>query len=169
MKDTIVLHHTDNPSAKPQAKGVIALHLQKFGQRGAYHYLIEITGEVVQFHDEEFIGYHAGHWATNIRSVGICLAGDFTRHQPTDIQVLALTQLMSAVQNRWGIPDSRVKLHREIKATACPGTDLRQLAFARRKKLLEGKALRIKREMVREPERKNRLTMVLARILKAIG
>lgn len=168
MKDTIVLHHTANPSAKDQLSGVINLHLHKFGQRGAYHYFIEASGFVTQLHDESFVAYHSGKWVVNLRSIGICLAGDFTKHEPTEAQILSLTLLISEIQHRWGIPDVNIKLHREIKQTACPGVDLRQLAFNKRKKLIDGSALRIKRkEQIKK--KKNRLTTVFSGVLKAFS
>lgn len=168
MKDTLVYHHTANPSGKYQVESVIQQHLVKFGQRGAYTYFIEQSGLIVQLHEDDFIGHHAGNWLINVRSIGICLAGDFTKQKPTEAQILSLTLLTGELQHRWGIQDDRIKHHSEIKPTACPGTDLRALVFVRRTKLLEGKALRIRREIDREPQRKYRLKIILARILKAL-
>lgn len=143
MKDIALLHHSANPSNKHQAKQIIAQHLKEptIRQAGAYHYVIEFDGLIVQLHPEEFIGYHAGNWKYNPRSIGICLAGDFTKHPVRPAQLDALTRLLSEIQSRWGIPDTNIKLHKEVRLnpTACPGVDLRSMYFAHRAKLLKTK------------------------------
>jgi N-acetylmuramoyl-L-alanine amidase len=137
MKNAIVYHHTGNPSKRSQLAETIAYHKKKFGQAGAYHFLIDSDATVHQLHDEEFTGYHAGHWLTNLRSIGICLAGDFTKSSPTDAQIDALTKLTLDIQSRRGI--SELILHREVNPphTQCPGTDLRALVEAHKKTLLK--------------------------------
>lgn len=137
MKNAIVLHHTANGSTRSQLAETIAYHKRKFGQAGAYHYLIDTDATVHQLHPEDFTAYHAGNWITNLRSIGICLAGDFTKSQPTDAQVDALTKLVLNIQSRRGI--SEIILHREVNPphTQCPGTDLRALVLAHKKTLLQ--------------------------------
>lgn len=167
MKDTLVLHHTANTNPGEQVALVKAQHRKKFGQEGAYHYFIEKRDTVEQLHDDDFIGYHAGHWLTNVRSIGICLAGDFTREQPTDFQIDALTRLIMDLQARHGIPDSRVLLHKEVKNTTCPGTNLRYRFQEHRKTILQQQLTILRRALPRAKEpRKNRIQRAIARLAR---
>lgn len=167
MKDTIVLHHTANQSSKSQADSVINQHLKEFGQAGAYHYLIESDGRPVQFHEEDFTGYHAGNYLMNVRSIGICLAGDFTRHVPTGSQIGSLVRLVTDIQTRWGIPDERILLHREVKGTACPGTDLRAELFSVRDKLMRQEIVKLQKAHERATgSRKEKIARLLVRLMR---
>lgn len=172
MKDGILYHHSANPSPKNQAQTVIEQHKRspKIKQAGGYHYFVEANGQIVQFHPEDFIAHHAGNWAMNLRSIGICLAGDFTRHPPSKAQIESLTRLTVDIQTRWGIPDSRILLHREVKPTACPGIDLRPFVSDEKLNLLKTKLKRLQQaETTAEGARKKRLTRLIARILKMLG
>lgn len=57
----------------------------------------------------------------NRRYIGICLVGDGDRRPFTQAQVRRLTQLVTALQRRLGIPDDRVVLNRDVAATSSPG------------------------------------------------
>lgn len=145
MKTTVVLHHSAIAFNRSQRQEIIRGHLNnpKIKQAGAYHYVIERVpdGQIEQLHDEGFVGYHAGNNAVNPISIGICLAGDFTQQSPTEAQIDSLFHLLQGIQQRWGIPDERIFLHREVRLlpTACPGIDLRAIYFARREKDREKK------------------------------
>lgn len=170
MKTSIVLHHSANPSQKPQSDSIIAQHLRepRIRQPGAYHYVLEVLGDIVQLHEEDYIGYHAGNWATNVKSIGICLAGNFVTHQPTEAQLQSLAKLTMDIQARWGIPDSNIYLHREVRLspTACPGIDLRALYFAKREELLKTRVTRLQRaEKHAKGQRLKRIQSILARLL----
>jgi len=169
-KDTVVLHHSDIPTMIRQEDAIIRQHQKKFGQKGAYHYLVNKDGSVYQFHDEEFIGHHAGNWLVNVRSIGICLAGDLTREVPTLLQRAALGALVTDIQTRWGIPDTRILHHRDVKPTACPAYDLKAVVIDEQLKNLREKAGRIQGALEHVTgDRKNRLTRLLARILKLVA
>lgn len=175
MKDSVVIHHSAVTGNKPQAEGIKAYHKKKFGQAGAYHYLIEKSGLVVQYHVEEFMAYHCGDYKMNERSIGICLAGDFTKEQPTAEQAIALTNLVKDIQLRWGIPDDEIYLHKEIKRTSCPGAvDWRALirdnyeAMVRRRiDTLTGQMQKPGRPL--NAARLGRLSRVLARLKAILG
>ncbi len=142
MKDSIVLHHSASSAADPQYENILTFHNNGAGGkirpgRGlAYHYFIGKSGDSKQAHDENFVCDNSGNWIMNQRSIAICLAGYFTKEAPTAAQIATLATIMTAVQQRWGIPDERVILHREVTIghTECPGVDLRALAFAERLK-----------------------------------
>lgn len=141
----IILHHTDDLSPDPQFQKVNMYHKsQKFpkstlGFWCGYHYFIGKDGTVKQARDEQESGAHAVNCgcstdksgyekdALNSHSIGICLAGNFTKEDPTDRQMASLHALVEDIENRWNIPSEKVLMHNEVKATTCPGTDLRDL------------------------------------------
>ncbi|RMD63068.1 MAG: N-acetylmuramoyl-L-alanine amidase, partial [Planctomycetota bacterium] len=57
----------------------------------------------------------------NRRWIGICLIGDGDRRPFTPAQLRRLTELLQALQERLGITEDRVLLHRQIAATTSPG------------------------------------------------
>jgi hypothetical protein len=173
VKDTIVLHHSANPSTAPQYAGIVAYHREKFGpaQAPAYHYFVGMNGTLKQGHPEDYVCWHAGNYAVNLRSIGICLAGDFTWQQPTSQQVTVLTDLVTDIQQRWGIPDERIFLHREVRLqpTACPGTDLRALVFEERQRRIPERIAEVEAAVARASGvRKFVLSRLLDRLEKLV-
>jgi hypothetical protein len=73
-------------------------------------------------------GAHCGgtidNWA-NEDGVGICLVGNFNQTKPTNAQMQSLIKLIRFLQNRYGIPKSRIYGHRDTPGagtvTDCPG------------------------------------------------
>jgi N-acetylmuramoyl-L-alanine amidase len=138
MKLFVVLHHSADPSPKPQFDKIDMEHFARgfpkssLGFYVGYHYFVGVDGTVKQARQEWEVGAHCAAKMMNYLGIGICLAGDFTQQQPTERQLEALAGLVSDVQHRNGIPDEAVLLHKECKPTACPGTDLRALVRALR-------------------------------------
>ncbi len=76
---------------------------------------------------EQVTGAHcggtAGNWA-NRDAVGICLVGNFNQTLPTSRQMQSLVRLIRFLQNRYGIPKSRIYGHKTTPGasiTDCPG------------------------------------------------
>lgn len=169
MKDTILLHHSAINDETPQAQRIISSHLRnpKIRQAAAYHYLVERSGLKVQLHDENFIGYHAGNYKWNPRSIAVCIAGDLTRRPMTPEQEKSFAELMFDIQTRWGIPDSNILLHREVRLmpTACPGIDLRAVYFAKRAELRNDRVEQLKHaQKLAKGSRLTRITRILDRL-----
>jgi len=64
-----------------------------------------------------------GNWA-NEEGIGICLIGDFNRTAPTARQMDSLVRLVRFLQQRYGIPKSRIYGHGSTPgghSTDCPG------------------------------------------------
>jgi hypothetical protein len=75
----------------------------------------------------QLTGAHAGgtpgNWA-NEEGIGICLVGDFNRSTPTTRQMDSLVRLIRFLQQRYGIPKSRIYGHGSTPgghSTDCPG------------------------------------------------
>lgn len=172
MKDSIVLHHSADTSPRDQYDGIWSYHNRGAGGKMppgfgiAYPFLIEHSGAIKQGRGENETTYHAGSWKWNVRSIGICLAGDFTRQQPSEAQLDSLCKLIIDLQTKWGIPDSAIYLHKEVRPnpTSCPGIDLRQLFLERKDKFLQKKIEQLQRPS-RSPTRRARILEILARFL----
>jgi len=66
-------------------------------------------------------GAHSGDREHNDWGIGICLIGNFEETKPSMAQVEATAHLIAELRRRYGIAEDRILLHRDIKATACPG------------------------------------------------
>lgn len=82
-------------------------------------------------------GGTAGNWA-NKDAVGICLVGNFNQTLPTSWQMQSLAKLVRFLQNRYGIPKSRIYGHNTTPgagtATDCPG---KKFPMAKLKSMLD--------------------------------
>jgi len=171
MKLFIVLHHSDIPDQAPQFNRVNESHkrrgfpISSLGWNVGYHYFIGFDGFVKQARKEEEVGAHCNAKMMNYIGIGICLAGDFTQHDPNPTQIVALETLLMGIQNRWNMPDEAILLHRECKPTSCPGIDLRSLALMQRKRK------QTERDLAREsnPTLRRMLIRRMARIVKWLG
>jgi len=87
---------------------------------------------------EQRTGAHCktpNNWA-NEKAVGICLVGNFNHTVPTARQMQSLLKLISFLQRRYGIAQSRIYGHNTTpgaRATACPG---KQFPMAQLKSML---------------------------------
>jgi hypothetical protein len=85
-----------------------------------YHWLIRMNGEALRLLDDNKIGWHAGNWLINRRSVGICLDNDYERMCPTDELLSKVAKLIR--QNYPSVKASGIIGHCEAReGTSCPG------------------------------------------------
>ena len=148
----IIIHHSDDTDSfsRNQFDKINYYHKQKWnfksslGFYGGYQYLIEKSGEVRQYRQENEEGAHTK--GQNIDSIGICLAGNFDIEIPNEKQEESLISLIDKIINRWNIKDFEIYPHRYFGDTACYGKMLsdtwaRDLYIGRKisltKKLLE--------------------------------
>jgi len=116
---TIIIHHTAVKSDKPQFNAVNNYHkkldfpLSSLGYYVGYHWFIERGGTVIRARADKDEGAHTlGGW--NKKSIGICMAGDFSLETPSEAQIASLRSLM----NDYNLP---YLLHREAdKRRTCP-------------------------------------------------
>jgi hypothetical protein len=138
--DTVVIHHT---SAKPgyrlsylNAVHLLNIYAPAFAEPEylghpiwsghfsggkqvfwGYHWLMRMDGTFEKLLDDGKIGWHAGNWPINKRSIGICLDNDYEHQDPTD----GLLQKL-ATHIRRNYPRVKVIGHREARqGTICPG------------------------------------------------
>ncbi|HEV8414601.1 MAG TPA: peptidoglycan recognition family protein [Bryobacteraceae bacterium] len=146
--DTIVLHHTSNPpgmrASRLSAIELIRLygpyfvnptaevdtHLQgqpiysghiRHGQQvfWPYHWIVRENGQAERLLEDSEIGWHAGDWDVNCRSVGIVLDNDYEWHRPSDLELRGIARI---IIGHYGlVPLNRIVGHREIiSKTTCP-------------------------------------------------
>lgn len=126
--------HTD-ANVLGQISGWENDHVKRgFGRMG-YHWVINGLGSVVEGTGTELVGSHTG--ANNRGNVGICLAGNFDKQEPTDKMLASLVGLMSYVGARYDM-DTRspdfVRGHEHYTRKACPGNHvMNKLAHIREK------------------------------------
>jgi N-acetyl-anhydromuramyl-L-alanine amidase AmpD len=115
----IVLHHSAVPASVGSAR-IAAYQVEKQGWPGiGFHYFVYDDGRIEQTQPLEVIAYHAGD--ANATSIGICLAGNFTDHPPTQTQLLSTSQLAAWLLQELDLPIEAIHPHKDYVATACPG------------------------------------------------
>lgn len=131
----IILHHTGGTDLDPLADTshhtfeiVDEYHRQKWNFKSSlgyyigYHYFIDKTGKVTQGRRESDEGAHTkGH---NLKSIGICLAGNFDVTMPSEAQKQALETLLKRLMILYSIPKENVVPHRKFANKTCFGKKL---------------------------------------------
>jgi len=125
----IVLHHSATDRG---AAGLFdRMHRNRGWDELGYHFVIgngtdsgdgEI--EVGSRWPKQKHGAHckvAGHPEYNDIGIGVCLVGNFDHYTPSGRQVGSCIRLVQFLKDRYGIPESRMYGHEQLKATACPG------------------------------------------------
>lgn len=138
--DTIVIHHTKNPSGmtldRLNAMHLLRLYAAYYGVdenlRGqpiysnhfrdgrqvfyGYHWLVRQDGHCERLLEDEQIGWHSGCWHVNTRSIAIAIDDDLTDSQPDHKVLSAIATLIKA--NYAGVPPHLVIGHCEVLANS---------------------------------------------------
>lgn len=145
--DTVVIHHTSNlpglsetrlsaielvrlyapfyfspypeENLKIKGKPIWSNHLRNGKQVfWPYHWSVKEDGSCERLLLDEEIGWHAGNWDVNCRSVGLCFDGDFEVTRPSDLMLQAAAKLINE-----NYPGANVIGHSEVNTkTTCPST-----------------------------------------------
>ena len=121
----IAVHHS---AAAPNIplEAIARYHVEKHGWPGiGYHFYIMPDGTIYQTNRLTTMSNHV--FMNNAYTVGVCIAGDFTRALPTPAQVQAAAHLIAWLTQTLSIPIKNVKGHREFPHneghTSCPGDE----------------------------------------------
>lgn len=148
--DTIVIHHTSSPPGYTldylNSVHMLNIYAPSFARpskneeylkgrplwsghfRGGkqvfwgYHWLMRMDGTFQRLLDDNQIGWHAGSWEINRRSVAICLDNDYEKQDPTNE---VLQKLAAHIKKHYpDIKSANIIGHCEArKGTICPGTN----------------------------------------------
>lgn len=88
-----------------------------------YHFYIAADGQVGQGREVAYVG------DTNTRydpsgHIGIVVEGNFDHEQPTEVQLIALTDLLVYLAATYHIDPQAIGAHQDFAQTACPGEHL---------------------------------------------
>lgn len=123
----IVIHHSDSDAGS--AAVVHGWHLNKGWAGIGYHFVIKRDGVIERGRPIQYVGAHTE--GSNSDSIGICCIGNFMTYGPNEAQLKSLIALIQYLQDKYG---NKLKVfgHRELMATACPGTMFDLNAFRAR-------------------------------------
>ncbi len=146
--DTVVVHHTHCPPGisreRLSAMHLIRLYAANYASPApsdyhaqsdaifskhfhdgrpvfyAYHWIIRMDGTAERLLADDEIGWHAGDWGVNCRSVGIVLDNNFEDSMPPQTVLDGLARLIREKYPH--VPPGRIFGHREVNPkTTCPG------------------------------------------------
>ena len=110
----IVVHYTGTEASAHNN----LLYFSRSSAGASAHYFIDRDGTLRQSVSEGDTAWHAGHWGTNLCSVGIEVVSggsDFT-----EAQIERLSQLVAEIRSRCGIGAENVIRHYDVTGKLCP-------------------------------------------------
>lgn len=126
---SIVIHHTATPggdyqSIKNAHKGRwfdIAYHLVLTNGHGN-----QPLGRLQTGKRHFFLMHSAGtkNKACNFMDLHLCVAGNYHETEVPEEMKVQIVSAIKAAQDRYRIPDDRIKLHRDCSNTECPGKNI---------------------------------------------
>lgn len=132
----LIIHHTGGSDANPLQDSsnftfdqCNDLHKERFNFKSSlgyyvgYHYFIDKKGRVTQGRADTDEGAHTIGY--NLKSLGICLAGNFDATLPTPAQIDSLRSLLKAKIAEYNISVLNVSPHRRFALKTCYGNLLR--------------------------------------------
>lgn len=117
----ICIHHSAVAGTVP-VEHIAQYHVENKDWAGiGYHYYITLDGTIYQTQRVETASWHVSH--NNDRSVGICVAGDFTYSPPPAVQINAAAHLTAWLMEDLAVKEGNILGHKEFpdNSTSCPG------------------------------------------------
>lgn len=128
----ITIHHDGiTPTIRAYAMRDVATRIEQIRQshvagRGwadiGYHFVVDPAGRVWEARSTRYQGAHVKD--QNENNLGILVLGNFEVQQPTQPQLAAVDRFVSQQITRYRVSMGRVRTHREIAQTECPGRNL---------------------------------------------
>ncbi len=110
----IVVHYTGTEASAHNN----LLYFSRESAGASAHYFIDRDGTIRQSVSEGDTAWHAGHWATNLCSVGIEVVSGGSDY--TEAQIEALSQLVDDIRSRCGVSADDVIRHYDVTGKLCP-------------------------------------------------
>lgn len=127
--DRLTLHHTAvRLPSSALAPSRLRRHQRYHRDQGwidiAYHYAVDLAGNVYELRDPDVPGDTFTDYDTNGHLQVVC-EGDFQAQEPTDAMVDGLAGLLAALARRHGLSPATLDTHRAYApSTTCPGDRL---------------------------------------------
>jgi N-acetyl-anhydromuramyl-L-alanine amidase AmpD len=113
--EMIVLHHADAKNCT--AQDIHSWHLDRGWTGIGYNFFVRKDGQIYRGRPEDVVGAHATNY--NSKSIGICFEGNYTTENMPKAQLEAGKELVAYLKDKYKI--TKVKGHRDLMATDCPG------------------------------------------------
>ncbi len=94
------------------------LYFSRSSAGASAHYFIDRDGTIRQSVSEGDTAWHAGHWGTNLCSVGIEVVSGGSDY--TEAQINALSQLVADIRSRCGVSADDAIRHYDVTGKLCP-------------------------------------------------
>lgn len=122
IPEHIIIHHSAYKDAPIEV--IDKMHRNRGFDMIGYHYYIRKNGKVKVGREETQTGAHCRAGGMNHKSIGICLAGNFTETEPSEEQLRSANLLVYSIKHRHNIKS--VLGHKEVEgaATLCPAFDV---------------------------------------------
>lgn len=127
VRDIQAYHQTRTHLYRPDMKG-------KTWGDFAYHYYIDIGGEIAKGRDDQFQGDSGTRYDMNGLLL-VVLEGKFDNEQPTKEQLAALDQLVGWLAARHKLKPEALSVHNDHAPTTCPGKNLKSYIPTLKRKL----------------------------------
>lgn len=139
--EMIVLHHAAAKSCT--AQDIHSWHLARGWTGIGYNFFVRKDGQIYRGRPENVVGAHATNY--NSKSIGVCFEGDFTVETMTKAQLEAGKELVAYLKDKYKI--TKVKGHRDLMATSCPGKNFpfNEIANAKQNVVVENLVLSFQR------------------------
>jgi N-acetyl-anhydromuramyl-L-alanine amidase AmpD len=118
----IVIHHT--AAEEKDAAQIKNYHITHGWADVAYDFIIEKDGKVVEGRPLTMKGGHTGVDYYNQNSIGVSVIGNLSKREIYLAQWNSLISLLNKLCENYNIPVDNILFHRDIKATACPGSTM---------------------------------------------
>lgn len=115
----VVINHSAVPATVTAAQ-VAQFHVKNMDWPGiGYHFYVDDKGTIYKTNHLTTISYHVGNYDSV--SVGICVAGNFTKTIPTSAQLKSTAHLTAWLLDEFNLPLDAVRGKKEFIDTQSPG------------------------------------------------
>lgn len=117
------VYFTDQRTTGQRIEKIRRYHVEsnKWGDIG-YHYVVDRGGRLWEARPLQYQGAHVRN--NNPNNIGILVLGNFEKQAPSSAQLRTLFATTQSLCRQHGIRANRVRSHREINPTTCPGRNL---------------------------------------------
>jgi len=129
--DPKVFTSTDFSETAQHLEWVREYHRSRNFQDIGYHFAIDRAGRVWQLRSLRYQGQHVRY--NNEHNIGVVVLGNFEMQAPSAAQKDKMRSFGSVLRKQYSLPISRVKTHREIVTTECPGANMQSYMVQVRK------------------------------------